>query len=263
MGVIVSPLTSVWHANWSFDLLWIFNSTQDKTQKHKLPFKSPSSVMATPRDSTTIQGLKLAVCGTTLFIAGGMASTSAQYIPGLIATAQKAPMRSSASRMESGRLTPQPKSDKGLALTPGGVGSTSSSSYEGYKGAAQQFVSMSKTAFATQVPPELLSVLASGYLAYHSYTNKVALAGHKWVAVAALIASVFPLTGGFMVPLDHKIARLSGDEEKVEPFEDSPPDREAERRNTVAFLGQWNTLNRVRSVVMLAAGGIGLWGLVE
>lgn len=217
----------------------------------------------TPRDSPSVVALKTAIAGTTLFIAGGMVSTSAQFIPGLIATAQKAPMRPSASRMESGRLTPQPMSDKGSALTPGGVGSTSASSYEGYKGAAQQFVSMSKTAFATQVPFELLSILGSSYLAYHSYANKISSGVYKWAAVGALITAVFPLTGGWMVPLDHKIARLGGAEEKLEPFEDAPPDREAERRNVVEFLGQWNSLNRLRSVFMLAAGGIGLWSLAE
>ena len=66
-----------------------------------------------------------------------------------------------------------------------------------------------------------------------------------------------------MVPIDHKLAQLSGEEEKVEPFEDAPPDRDAERRNTVEFLGKWNSLNRLRSIIMFAAGGIGLWGLVE
>ncbi|KAK3704178.1 hypothetical protein LTR37_014018 [Vermiconidia calcicola] len=214
------------------------------------------------RDSTSILATKVAVTGTTLFIAGGMASTSFQFIPALITAAQKAPSRpENASRAESGRLTPQPNISKQL-----GDGSTSSSNsgwFDGYKGAAQQFVSMSKTAFATQVPPELLSILASSYLAYHSYSKGTSNAGHKWAAVAAMIATVFPLTGGFMVPLDHKLARLGGDEEKLEPFEDAPPDRDAERRNTVEFLGKWDTLNRMRSAIMFAAGGLGLWGLVE
>ncbi|KAK3686627.1 hypothetical protein LTR37_019608, partial [Vermiconidia calcicola] len=184
------------------------------------------------------------------------------FIPALITAAQKAPSRpENASRVESGRLTPQPNISKQL-----GDGSNSSSNsgwFDGYKGAAQQFVSMSKTAFATQVPPELLSILASSYLAYHSYSKGTSNAGHKWAAVAALIATVFPLTGGFMVPLDHKLARLGGDEEKLEPFEDAPPDRDAERRNTVEFLGKWDTLNRMRTAIMFAAGGLGLWGLVE
>jgi hypothetical protein len=122
---------------------------------------------------------------------------------------------------------------------------------------------MSKTAFVTQVPPELLSILASGYLAYTSYNSHSNAAGHKWAAVAALIASIFPLTGGFMVPIDHKLARLGGEEEKVEPYEDMPPDRDAERINTVKFLGDWNRLNAVRSAVMFAAGGLGLWAMVD
>ena len=180
-------------------------------------------------------------------------------MPALVESAQKAPSRPTASRAQSGRLTPQPTDKKDYVAG----GTAGSSSFEGYKGAASQFVVMSKTAFATQVPPELLSILASGYLAYHSYTKDTKVAGHKWTAVAVLIASIFPLTGGLMVPLDHKIARLGGEEEKVEPFEDAPPDREAERRNTVEFLSRWSSLNSLRSAIMFAAGGIGLWGLVE
>ena len=211
----------------------------------------------TSRDNMPILAIKAAVTGTTFFIAGGMASTSLQFIPALVSAAQKAPSRPTTNRAESGRLTPQLEESKQLGSAPTSPG------FDGYKAAAQQFVAMSKTAFATQVPLELVSIVTSGYLAYHSYAKNSTISGHKWAAVAALIASIFPLTGGFMVPIDHKIARLGGEEEKVEPMEDAPPDRDAERRNTVEFLGNWDTLNRLRSVVMFAAGGIGLWGLVE
>ena len=219
--------------------------------------------MATNNDAArSLFALKAAVTGTTLFIAGGMASTSIQFVPALIYAAQKAPSRPGISRAESGRLTPQPNETKQLANpAPGSVGG--GNVWDGYKSAAAQFANMSKTAFVTQVPPELLSILASAYLAYTGYTSHSRLSGHKWAAVAALIASIFPLTGGFMVPIDHKLARLGGEEEKVEPYEDMPPDRDAERINTVKFLGQWNRLNAVRSVVMFAAGGLGLWGLME
>jgi hypothetical protein len=216
--------------------------------------------MATARDSTALLATKVGVVGTTLFIAGGMASTSMQFIPALITAAQKTPSRPGVSRAESGRLTPQPSESKKLQIDQN---QSAVAGFDGYRAAAMQFVSMSKTAFATQVPPELLTIIASGYLSYHSYQNGISIAGHKWAAVAALVAAIFPLTGGFMVPLDHKLARLSGDEEKIEPYDDSLPDREAERRNTVEFLGRWNSLNRLRSVIMFAAGGIGLWGLVE
>lgn len=215
--------------------------------------------------SSYVPALKALVTGSTLLIAGGMASTSLQFIPGLIHAAQKAPSRPSSNRLESGRLTPQPQLDESkrstLSRTTSNMGT--SPAFDGYRMPAQQFVAMSKTAFATQVPAEILSIIASGYLAYFSYHHVSTLAGHKWVAVAALIASVFPLTGGFMVPLDHKIAQIGGAEEKPEPYEDAPLDREAERRNTVEFLQRWNGLNRVRSVVMFAAGGLGLWSLVE
>ena len=211
----------------------------------------------------SILTMKAAVTGTTLFIAGGMASTSIQFLPAIVAAAQKAPSRPEMGRGESGRLTPQPNESKNLSNINVAGGAPKSSSFDGYRGAAQQFVAMSKTAFATQVPPELLSIIASAYLAYHSYTKDTKIAGHKWTAVAVLIASIFPLTGGLMVPIDHKLARLSGDEEKLEPYEDAPPDREAERRNTVEFLGKWNSLNRLRSAIMFAAGGVGLWGMAE
>ena len=207
--------------------------------------------------STTLLAAKVGVVGTTLFIAGGMASTSTQFIPALITAAQKNPSRPGMDRQNTGRLTPQPNESKQLSLD-----SLTSKSFDGYRAAAQQFVVMSKTAFATQVPFELASILASSYLAYHSYSNGLRSSANKWAAVAILVTSVFPLTGGLMVPLDHKIARLGGDEEKLEPFEDAPPDREAERRNTVEFLGRWDTLNRVRSLVMFAAGSVGLWALV-
>ncbi|KAK5175683.1 uncharacterized protein LTR77_000822 [Saxophila tyrrhenica] len=216
--------------------------------------------MANPlRDSPYILGAKLGVVGTTLFIAGGMASTSTQFIPALISAAQKVPSRN--QNEGSGRLTPQPDVSKQLGIDANTRAAVFS--FDGYRAAAQQFVLMSKTAFTSQVPAELLTIAVSGYLAYHSYSSRLSNAGYKWAAVAALVATIFPLTGGMMVPIDHKIARLGGDEEKVEPFDDAPPDREMERMNTVEFLGRWNTLNKVRSVVMVAAGAVGLWGLVE
>jgi hypothetical protein len=214
------------------------------------------------RESTSLLATKVGVVGTTLFIAGGMATTSMQFIPALITAAQRIPS-TTPSDPKSGRLTPQPTESKQLSIDANNTGAKAGGSYDGYRAAAQQFTSISKMAFATQVPPELISILASSYLAYHSFTRNVTSAGYKWTAVAVLVASIFPLTGGFMVPLDKKIARLGGDLPKLETFEDAPPDREAERRNTVEFLGKWNGLNQLRSVVMFAAGGIGLWGLVD
>lgn len=77
------------------------------------------------------------------------------------------------------------------------------------------------------------------------------------------MTAVFPLTGGFMVPIDHKIARIAGAEEKIEPYEDAPPDYDMERGNTEEFLTRWNALNAVRAGVVLVAGGVGLYGLLE
>lgn len=62
-----------------------------------------------------------------------------------------------------------------------------------------------------------------------------------------------------MAPLVHKIKRLGGDEEKIEPYEDAPIDREAEKSNTVEFVTKWGYLNAARAMVMYAATGLGLY----
>ncbi|KAK5115417.1 hypothetical protein LTR85_009877 [Meristemomyces frigidus] len=228
-------------------------------------------------DTPALAALKGFCIGTTLFVAGSMATTSLQLVPSLILATQQrdSPSRPKPSRMESGRLTPQPSAqndNKQLHLTPaaalsGKLDEAVKHVGQGYKIAAMQFTLMSKTAFVSQVPFELLTVVASGYLAYH-YRSSATLttassSWQKWAAVSALVTSIFPLTGGMMVPLDHKIARIAGEEAQIEPYEDMPPDREMERGNTETFLLKWNTLNAVRSGVMLVAGGVGLWSLLE
>ncbi|KAK4569666.1 hypothetical protein LTR86_003431 [Recurvomyces mirabilis] len=223
-------------------------------------------------DSPTLLALKGFAVGSTLFIAGSMATTSLQIMPSLIlATQQRDSGRSTSGKTESGRLTPGATSaseNKQINLTPaaalkGTLNTDALSASSGYKIAAMQFTLMSKTAFATQVPPELLTIIASGFLAYHyrSLSLPASIWG-KWAAVTGLMTAIFPLTGGFMVPLDHKIARIAGQEPPVEPFEDAPMDKEMEKSNTEEFLVRWGVLNSVRAVIVAAAGGVGLWGLL-
>lgn len=226
----------------------------------------------THNDSPLLVAVQGLAVGSTLFVAGSMATISIQALPALVLASKQKDRRPSSSRgMESGRLTPQPSSgnEKQLSLTPvstmqGNLGEQALSASSGYKIAAMQFSLMSKTAFATQVPAELLAIIASGYMAYHYRAAALpASIWGKWAAVAGLIAAVFPLTGGFMVPIDHKIARIAGEEAQVEPYEDAPPDREMERSNTEGFLKQWGALNTIRTGLMAAAGGVGLWSLLE
>jgi len=209
---------------------------------------------------------------TPLFVAGGMASTTLQFIPSLILSTNQ-PSDSTRSKPEnSGRLTPQqtPATEtQGFNLTvpvPGQTPAATPSS-AGYKLAAQQFVYMSRTAFTTQVPAEILAILSSTYLAYHHRQHilltRSAHTWQKWAAVAALLTAVFPLTGALMAPIDHKIARVAGVEEKLEPYEDAPPDREMERGNTEEFLRSWNALNAVRTGMVVVGGGVGLWNLLD
>lgn len=204
--------------------------------------------------------LKGVVAVSSFFIAGGMMSTSIQFLPSLIAIARSSTTPSecadSAMRLQICHLTPTTE-DKTFDLADP---SANSAGCESYKLAAQQFSLMSKAAFASQVPIELLSVAAASYLAVHLRSLGQGT-WQKWAVVAGLIASVFPFTGMLMIPIDHKIARLGGEEEKVEPYDDAPLDREAEKSNTVEFLTKWTTLNSIRAVQMLVAGGVAIWAL--
>ncbi|KAK3110028.1 hypothetical protein LTR53_016112 [Teratosphaeriaceae sp. CCFEE 6253] len=231
---------------------------------------APLTSLLAHHDSPAVLGLKGFTVGTCLFIAGSMVTTSAQFLPALILASQQ---RDKWPETESGRLTPaatyaseqkQLHHLKPAAALKGSLDTAALTAGSGYKIAALQFTLMSKAAFVTQVPFELLSIVASGYLAYQ-YRSSSLPAGvwAKWAAVAGLMTAVFPLTGGLMVPIDHKIARVAGEEPAVEPFEDAPLDRDMERGNTEDFLRQWGALNTVRAALVAVAGGVGLWGLLE
>ncbi|KAF2772643.1 hypothetical protein EJ03DRAFT_251718, partial [Teratosphaeria nubilosa] len=211
--------------------------------------------------------LKALTLSSTLFLAGSMTTTSTQHLPPLILATRQRETRS--APQHSGRLTPQPTPTHeprlDLLLTPSTIlqvkPDSTTTTTNGYKLASKQFTLMSRTAFATQVPLEILALLASTYLSHRS--RALGLPSWKaWAVVAGLVASVFPLTGIWMVPLDHKIARLAGVEEAVEPYEDALPDREEERGNAEAFLRAWGGWNAVRSLVMIGAGGVGVWSVV-
>ncbi|KAK5111801.1 hypothetical protein LTR62_004721 [Meristemomyces frigidus] len=223
------------------------------------------------RDTPSLLALKGIAVGTSIFIAGSMATVSLQFLPSLVLAAQQRDSGRSTSKPESGRLTPGANAaseNKHISLSPaaalkGTLDTEALSATSGYKIAAMQFALMSKTAFATQVPPELLTIVASGFLAcYYRSQSLPAMIWGKWAAVAALMTAVFPLTGGFMVPLDHKLARIAGTEAAIEPFEDAPIDRAMERGNTEEFLLGWGRLNAIRTTLVVAAGGVGLWGLL-
>ncbi|KAK1825185.1 hypothetical protein LTR12_000474 [Friedmanniomyces endolithicus] len=187
-------------------------------------------------DTPTLLGLKGFAVGSCIFIAGSMVTTSTQVVPALLLASQQKDTKSHSSNLESGRLTPAALSaseSKQMSLNPAAALSAGT----GYKIAALQFTMMSKTAFATQVPFEILTIIASGFLAYHYRSSSLpASIWGKWAAVAGLMTAVFPLTGGMMVPIDHKIARIAGEEPPVEPYEDAPPDREMDRGNTENFI---------------------------
>ena len=222
-------------------------------------------------DTPLVSALKGLTVGSTIFVAGALTTTTLQSLPALVLASQtKAP--ASSRSLESGRLTPVPtpgQEKKELNLTPqaaiqGKIDDSAKQVGQGYKIAAMQFTLMSKTSFATAVPLEALSLLASGYLAYHY--RSLSLPGStwgKWAAICGLVTAIFPFTGVMMAPLDHKLARLAGEEAQIEPYEDAPPDREMERGNAEMFLKQWNGYNTVRAAILAVAGGLGVWGMLE
>lgn len=231
---------------------------------------------------------------TPLFMAGGMSMTSLQVIPALIAlTRQTADSdRRRAGGKDSGRLTPQPHSEShGSSLLVPGQGTSptpSTSTNVGYEVAARQFVALSQsqtqpastrqnpttTSLAAVAAPGLLTVLSASYLAHHARTHPLrslaAAAANSspstwrtWAAVATLMAVVVPLTAGVMGPIEHKIARVAGVEDEIEPYEDSPLDREIESANVETWLRTWNSWNSLRAAVALTAGALGLWAQID
>ena len=126
-----------------------------------------------------------------------------------------------------------------------------------YKVVAQAFGQMDTLAFRAQVPLEFVTAAAYGLIAYRSRNAGSSMWTH-WAASAGLVAALFPFTGALMHPLTHKLLRLGGDEEKIEPYEDSPPDRDAEKSNTVEFLTKWSALNFVRTLGVAAAAAVSM-----
>ncbi|KAH9825471.1 putative iron ascorbate-dependent oxidoreductase family protein [Teratosphaeria destructans] len=80
----------------------------------------------------------------------------------------------------------------------------------------------------------------------------------EWLDVSMAVEK-----GLAMVPVERKLARLAGWEEAVEPYEDALlVDREEERGNAEGFLRAWGWWNAVRGVLMVGAGGVGVWSVL-
>lgn len=219
-----------------------------------------SSNSLSPTTLTALKGLSIL---TPFVLAGSMSSASLELVPSLIALTRRSAEidTPSSSRSNNGRLTPQPtplKESSGFTLTVPSSSTTSKASNTGYETAAQQFTSITRSATKARLAPGVLSLLSSTILAYH-YQTSPSSRGRNYLTVAALIAAIVPLTSAFMAPIEHKIARIAGAEEKIEPYEDSPPARDQESANTQLFLERWDGWNKIRTAVVLLAGGIGLW----
>ncbi|KAF7186093.1 hypothetical protein HII31_12554 [Pseudocercospora fuligena] len=219
--------------------------------------------MASHSDSAYLKTFALA---STFYLGSAMATTTFLVFPPMLrpllykSQSQSQPPTPSITRpssslnvpqtpIESGRLTPTVSTrgfDFALALGSSGA----------YKAVAQQFSAMETAMFRVQVPLEFATIAAFGIVAH-----RARVAGNgiwtRWATAAALVAAIFPFTGALMAPLGHKVARIAGDEEKVEPYEDAPIDREAEKSNTVQFIKKFAALSIARTAIVLGAGLVG------
>lgn len=152
--------------------------------------------------------------------------------------------------MESGRLTPQTSHRAfDFALHLGSSGT--------YKAVARQFARLHSLSTVYNVPLETIAVASYGMLAYRA---RGTMMGKSWAAAGAVLVGVDILKAWFMAPLALKVLRVAGDAEPVEPYEDAPIDREAEKSNTVQFLRKWNMLNLGSSLVLLGTAALA-WGV--
>ncbi|CAK1359359.1 unnamed protein product [Cercospora beticola] len=88
-------------------------------------------------------------------------------------------------------------------------------------------------------------------VALSTKTRKWSFPWKCWLGAAGVLVTVDLLKAFFMAPLALKILRIAGDAEPIEPYEDAPIDREAEKSNTVQFLRKWNVLNLASGLVLL------------
>ncbi|SMQ55078.1 unnamed protein product [Zymoseptoria tritici ST99CH_3D7] len=233
-----------------------------------------------PTQSNTTLFLQTFALTSTLSLATAMGTTSLLYIPSLLrplttqqtstspsdASSQPISRRSSALDIPAlhtpsadGRLTPQPTTPNGHPQTY--FGGNGKGGEDTYRAVAQQFALFDTLASRLQVPLEVLSIAAYSTIAIRAHRAGLGV-WTSYAAAAGLLVGVFPFTGLLMAPLSLKVRRLGGDEEKVEPYEDAPLDREAERGNTVGFVKEWAKWNVVRTVGVLVAGVVGARAVV-
>ncbi|KAI5361095.1 hypothetical protein Slin15195_G122070 [Septoria linicola] len=206
----------------------------------------------------------LAYTSTVLLGVSGI-TTSILFVPALLrpivsaapaASSTSAPATKSASSpspspfslevpstpIESGRLTPpvsQRTFDFGQHLGSSGT----------YKAVARQFAQLQASSTFYNVPLESIAVAAFATLAYGTRSTAQ---WRSWVAAATALVSIDLLKTVFMAPLAVKLLCIAGDAEPVEPYEDAPIDREADKSNTVQFLRKWSILNLGSSIAVIA-----------
>lgn len=218
--------------------------------------------------------LRLCAIVSTAFAAGSLGITSGCFIPALLRPLRRidAPATKSSPSVakgtdglpppslsapeptiESGRLTPQ-ASIRDFDLDA----RYSSDSSDAYTIVAKQFVFLETRLAAITTLTFPLALFGFGGLAIGQYRQYGRSGLGLWAAGFGLVASAAMLSQIHMSPLVHKTARIAGDEEKIEPYEDAPIDREAEKSNTIDFIERWHTLNAWRTLLVASAFNIAL-----
>lgn len=216
------------------------------------------------RNLTALKGIALAA---TFSLASGQLSTSALFIPAMLrpldGSREKYPTSPSLSRQSTSALNiPSASTDGRLTPQPSGTFDFTQSVKGPYKGVARQFAQLEALTYRASVPIEVIALGMFSVAAVRSRNAGSKLWTH-WAVAAGLVGTVFPLSAVWMAPLVLKIKRLGGDEEKIEPYEDAPIDRDAEKSNTVEFLTTWSYMNFGRSMLLYAAAGIGVLALLD
>ncbi|PPJ54512.1 hypothetical protein CBER1_02496 [Cercospora berteroae] len=144
--------------------------------------------------------------------------------------------------VESGRLTPQ-ISQRAFDFSQH-LGSSGT-----YKAVARQFSELQTLGTKLYIPLESTAMIS--LVALSTTTRKWSYSWKCWLGAVGVLVTVDLLKAFFMAPLALKVLRVAGDAEPIEPYEDAPIDREAEKSNTVQFLRKWNVLNLASGLVLL------------
>lgn len=117
--------------------------------------------------------------------------------------------------------------------------------------AAKQFKLIHNLKWVTHSATALLAALLHGYVAYRYHDLGKGSWG-RWAVSAALTGAILPWTLGVVEPVSRQLLAIAGTAENREGGTEVSV-------KTEALLRKWDVLNSVKSVLAVAAGGLGLY----